>query len=76
MRTSSEKEQSDKCLNNTWTLLNDTFFFFYHKTEICITAFFPTGFRNAGGWNKEFQLQNQTLASMYCYWGENSIREL
>lgn len=49
MRTSSEKEQSDKCLNSTWALLNDTFFFFYHKTEICITAFSPTGFRNAGG---------------------------
>lgn len=39
MRTSSEKEQSDKCLNNTWALLNEAFFFFYHETEICITAF-------------------------------------
>lgn len=33
MRTSFEKEPSDKCLNNTWASLNAAFLFFY------ITAF-------------------------------------
>lgn len=59
MRTSSEKEQSDKCLNNTWTLLNDTFFFFYHKTEICITAFSLLASEMLGDEIKSFSSKNR-----------------
>lgn len=48
MRTSSEKAKSDKYLSNTWALLNEAFFFFYHKTEDCTTAFSPLAIEMLG----------------------------